>query len=337
MTTAPAAPALRWGVLSTANIGTEKVIPATQGSVHNEVVAIASRELGRAQAAADALGLGTAHGSYEALLADPGVDAIYNPLPNHLHVDWTIKAMEAGKHVLCEKPIGLDVADARRLVEATRDHPDVVVMEAFMYRFHPQWLKAKQLVDEGALGRLVTTQTFFSYFNDDPDNIRQKPEWGGGGMLDIGCYPVSQARWLVGRNPDRVLATMEIDPRFGTDRFATATLDFGDVVTTFTCSTQLSGHQRATLVGTEGRFEIEIPVNAPADEPTRAWLTIGSRSEELTFDVCDQYGLQADAFAKAVFAGEPAPTPLDDAVANMAVLDALFESANSDRWATPTT
>ncbi len=334
-------PPLRWGVLSTARIGTNKVIPAIQGCESGDVVALSSRSLDAAIAAASAVDhpnmepVPTGYGSYDELLADPNIDAVYNPLPNHLHVPWTIKAIEAGKHVLCEKPIALNASEARELVTAAEAHPHLVVMEAFMYRFHPQWLKAKELVRSGQLGPLRGIQAWFSYFTDDPANIRHRAEWGGGALFDIGCYPVSLARWLFGGQPNRVLAAFDIDAEFGVDRLVSALLEFDEGRADFTASMQTHPYQRVNLVFERGRYEIEIPFNAPANEVTRAWLSTSDGTEEFQFAPCDQYGLQADAFAYAVATGGDAPTPLSDAVDNMAVLDALIESAHSNGWVVP--
>lgn len=326
-------PPLRWGVLSTAAIAANHVVPALQAASGHEVVAVGSRRLARAIAWAAELDIAVGHGSYDELLADPNVEAIYNPLPNHLHVDWTIAALEAGKHVLCEKPVGLDAADARRLVEAAAHHPELVVMEAFMYRFHPQWMAARELVRAGRVGQLRTVQTFFSYFNDDPANVRNDAAIGGGALLDIGCYPISQARFLFEAEPDRVLGLIERDPSFGTDRITSAMLDFGTGRSaTFTVSTQLSPHQRTQIVGTTGRIEVDIPVNSPTDRPTTLTVVTNDDTEVIAFGPVDQYGCQADAFGAAVRAGQPAPTPLADAVANMTVIDAVFASAASSAW-----
>lgn len=329
----PSAP-LRWGILSTAAIASKHVVPALHTASGHEVVAVGSRDLARATAWAGEHHIANAHGSYEDLLADPNVDAIYNPLPNHLHVDWSIKALEAGKHVLCEKPVGLDTTDATRLADAADAHPELVAMEAFMYRFHPQWIAARELVMDGHIGDLRTVQTFFSYFNDDPDNVRNDATIGGGALMDIGCYPISQARFLFDAEPVRTLGLIELDPRFGTDRVTSALLDFGGGRSaTFTVSTQLHGHQRAQIVGAAGRIEVDIPVNAPAHkETTLTVVTDADGAETRTFGPTDQYGAQADAFAAAVRTGGPAPTPLHDALANMAVIDAIFASVESDGW-----
>ena len=323
---------LRWGILSTARIGAEKVIPAMQQGAYGVVTAIASRNLDKAQAAAARLGIPKAYGSYEALLADPDVDAVYNPMPNHLHVPWSIKALEAGKHVLCEKPIGLTATDAQRLVEAARQHPKLKVMEAFMYRHHPQWQRARQLVQDGHIGTLRTIHSFFSYFNADPGNIRNRADVGGGGLMDIGCYNISLARFLFDAEPRRVCGLIDFDPQFGTDRLASALLDFGDGSATFTCSTQLMRYQRVHAFGDKGRIEIEIPFNAPPDRPCRLWHQHDAGLDEIILDAANQYTLQGDLFARAVLDDTPVPTPLDDAVANMRVIEALFDSAKQGSW-----
>lgn len=325
---------VRWGVLSTANIGVQKVIPAMQRGSYCDMVGIASRDLERAQATASKLGLPKTYGSYEDLLADPEIDAIYNPLPNHLHVPWSIKALEAGKHVLCEKPIGLNAAQAQQLVDAAAQHPHLKVMEAFMYRFHPQWQRARELVQGGSIGELRTIQTVFSYYLDDPTNIRNRAEVGGGALYDIGCYPISISRFIFDAEPRRVSAIAEFDPRFGTDRLTSAILDFGRGTATFTCGTQLSPYQRVTIFGTQGHIEVEIPVNAPPDRSCRIWLQQGNdERQEILLPVADQYTLQGDAFSRAVLDNTDVPTPLTDAVANMRVIDAVFQSAKTNSWA----
>ena len=298
-------------------------------------MAIASRDLATAQAAADELGLAKAYGSYEELLADPEVDAIYNPLPNHLHVDWSIKALEAGKHVLCEKPLGMDTEDARRLLDAAKGYPNLKVMEAFMYRFHPQWVTAKAWVDAGKIGPLRTIQSFFSYYNVDPGNIRNQADIGGGGLLDIGCYCISLSRFLFGREPERVMGIVERDPEMRVDRMASGMMDFGEGTSSFTCSTQLMAYQRVQIVGAKGRIEIEIPFNAVPDSPMRIWLHSEQGTEETVFPICDQYALQGEAFAKSVLEDTPVPTPLSDAIDNLEVIDAIFASSDRGAWVKP--
>ncbi|MDQ3330287.1 MAG: Gfo/Idh/MocA family oxidoreductase, partial [Planctomycetota bacterium] len=258
---------VRWGVLSTAKIGTVKVIPALGKAKHCEVVAIASRNIDKAREAVIPLGVPKAYGSYEELLADPDIDAVYNPLPNHLHVPLSIAALEAGKHVLCEKPIGLSSDEAKTLVDAGKRHPRLKLMEAFMYRHHPQWRRTKELATGGSIGELRTIQSFFSYFKDDPTDIRSRPEFGGGGLMDIGCYNISLSRFLFDAEPRRVYGIVEYDPQMGVDRLASAILEFDKGTSTFTCGTQLVPYQRVNVFGTTGRVEIEIPFNAPPDEP----------------------------------------------------------------------
>jgi predicted dehydrogenase len=329
-----------WGVLSTAKIGRQHVIPAIQQAPQCKVVAMASREPGRAREVADQLGIEKAYGSYEELLADPAIDVIYNPLPNHLHTPWTVKAMEAGKHVLCEKPIALTADEAQQLV-AARERTGKLVAEAFMVRFHPQWLRARELVLAGAIGEVRAIQTAFSYFNADPQNVRNKADIGGGGLYDIGCYAIATARFIFGGEPERVIATFDRDPQFGTDRLTSGLAEFsGGRQLGFFCSTQLVPFQRVQIYGSKGRIEIEIPFNAPKDAACRLFVDDGSvlggasaRMEELP--VCDQYSLQAHAFARAVLGEAPWPYPIEDAILNMKVIDAFTRSATSGAWERP--
>jgi predicted dehydrogenase len=329
---------VKWGVIGVAKIATEKVIPAMQQGELSEIAAIASRDLGKAQAAADKLGVARAFGSYEDLLADREIEAVYNPLPNELHVPWTIRALEAGKHVLCEKPIALDAEEARSLIEA-RNRSGKLVAEAFMVRLHPQWRRAKELADTGAIGEPRAIQTFFSYRLLDPENVRNRPP-GGGGIYDIGCYAILTARYIFGAEPTRVVAALERDPNFRTDRLTSAILEFpGARHVTFSVATQLSAHQRVTIVGEAGRIEVMIPFNAPPDRPTEividsgADLIGGGRRVE-QFAVCDQYTLQGDAFSRAILNETPLEFPIEDAIANMRVIYALFCSAERGSWET---
>jgi len=330
---------VRWGVLGAAKIAVEKVIPAMQRGEWSKVVGLASRDARVAARVARELGIEKSYGSYEELLADPDIEAVYNPLPNHLHVPWTLKAAEAGKHVLCEKPIAMSAAEARLLVEA-RDRTGVKMQEAFMVRTHPQWAAARELVYSGRIGELRSIESVFSYFNRDPSNIRNIPAAGGGALLDIGCYPVHISRFIYGAEPRRVLGLVERDPEMKTDRLTSALLEFETGRAAFTCSTQLVPHQRVELLGTRGRVEIEVPFNAPPDRPTRILLDEGSalggaNAETIEFAPCDQYTIQGDLFARAVREGTGQPIPLEDAVGNMAVIDALFRSAESGRWEAP--
>ncbi len=334
---------LRFGVLSTAGIGLRKVIPAMQQGELTTVAAIASRDGNKAREAASALDIPKAYGSYEELLADPDIDAIYNPLPNQLHVPWTTKAAETGKHVLCEKPLSLTVAEAKSLLDV-RARTGVKICEAFMIRSFPQWLRLRQLLDEGRAGELRAVTGFFSYFNVNPANIRNRVETGGGGVYDIGCYCIHAARYAFGQEPARVAAALDRDPQMGPpigiDRLASAILEFPSGQAIFTCSTQLIAYQRMHFLGTRGRIELEIPFNAPPDRPTRLFIDStgdlsGSGITTEIFPVADQYTLQGDAFARAVFDNSEVPVPLEDSIGNMAVIEAIFASARSGGWETP--
>ena len=327
---------VRFGILSTAKIGVEKVIPAMQKGRFTEVVAIASRVEQRAKAAAQRCGISKAHGSYDALLADPDVDAVYIPLPNDQHVPWSIKALEAGKHVLCEKPIAMSASEAHELLVAGQRHPRLKLMEAFMYRHHPQWKLAKQLVDTGKIGTLRTIQTFFSFYNDDPANIRHDPTMGGGALMDVGCYAISLSRWLFEGQPKRVLGIIEHDPRFRVDRLTSAILDFGHGTATFTCSTQVAPLQQVHIVGSHGRIDLsEVPFNAPKDRPCVVRYSAGTEFHSVNCDVCDQYTLQGDAFAQSILNDTPVPTSLEDAVRNMEVIEAVVASGSTNAWTEP--
>lgn len=330
---------IRWGVLSTANIGLKKVLPAMQLGQFSSVTAIASRSLDSARAAAGPLNIPKAYGSYEELLADPDIDAVYNPLPNQLHVPWTIKAAEAGKHVLCEKPLALTANEARTLLEV-RARTGLKIGEAFMIRSAPQWLRVRALLDEGRIGQLRAVNAVFSYFNVNPDNIRNKVETGGGALFDIGCYCIQSARYGFQQEPNRVVSLIDRDPAMRTDRLTSAILDFPSGQAIFTCGTQLVPHQRVHFLGTKGRIELEIPFNMPNDRPTRLFLDDGSdvtgkNVVTETFPTADQYTLQGDDFSRAILENTEVPVPLEDAIANMSVIDALFRSATSNQWESP--
>jgi len=330
---------VKWGVLSTANIGVRKVIPGMQLGEWSEVVAIASRDGKKAEDVARKLRIPKAYWSYEELLADPEIEAIYNPLPNHLHVPWSIKAAEAGKHVLCEKPIALNVAEAKALL-AARDRTGVKIGEAFMVRTHPQWLRTRELIRSGKIGELRAILGAFSYFNRDAANIRNVLDWGGGAMFDIGCYPITTSRFIFGEEPSRVISLVERDPEFQTDRLASVILDFPSGQSTFTCSTQIVPYQRMQFLGTKGRIEVEIPFNAPNDRPCRLFIDdgrdiFGGGVTLETVPKCDQYTVQGDAFSRAVRGDGDVPVSVEDALRNMAVIEAVFRSSESGRWEHP--
>jgi len=323
---------VRWGILSTAKIAVKDVIPAMQKGRDSKVVAIASRNKEKAEKAADELGIGIAYGSYEELLESNEVDAIYNPLPNHLHVNWSIKALQAGKHVLCEKPVAMSHVEAQQLLFETQKHPGLKIMEAFMYRHHPRWSKVREMVQGSAIGELKTVRSFFSYYNDDPENIRNKPEMGGGSLMDIGCYCISVPRFLFGEEPVRVLGSMDIDPELNIDRLTSAILTFTTGTATFTCSTQLARHQSVTIFGTEGKIELPMPFNPPSDVSTEIHLENNDGEKSLSIEPCNQYTIQGDLFSKAILNNTEVPTGLEDAVANMKVIDAIDESNKKGGW-----
>ena len=331
---------IRWGVLGVARIAVNRVIPAMQGGEWSEISGIASRDLGRAQAAARNLGIPRAYGSYEEMLADPEIDAIYNALPNHLHLPWSTRAAETGKHVLCEKPVGLNVAEARELI-AVRDRTGVVIGEGFMVQNHPQWLRIVELVRQGRIGQLRSAIGSFSYFKLEAENIRNIRECGGGGLLDIGCYPIKCARMVFGEEPLRVSAGITRDPQFGNiDMLTSAILEFPSGHCVFTCSTQIMLQQSICFYGTTGRIEPEIPFNPEPGGTSRIRiddgrdLNGGGRVVE-EFPPCDQYTIQGDLFSRAIREGGQPPVPLEDALLNMAVIDAVFRSADTGQWERP--
>lgn len=328
-----------WGVLSTANIGMARVIPAMQQGTLCSIDAIGSRSFASAQKAAQQAGIPKAYGSYAELLADPSIEAIYNPLPNHLHVEWTIKAMRAGKHVLCEKPLGMNAADARRLL-AVRDETGRKVMEAFATRVHPQWLKAHELVQSGRIGTLRAMQGFVSYHNVDPDNVRNRADIGGGGIMDVGCYLIAMPRFIFGTEPGRVISLIDRDPDLRTDRVVSCILDFPNGQASFVCSTQIARYQRMQFFGTLGRIELEIPVNAPPDRPCRIIVddgrdVFGSGIEIIEIPTCNQYTIQGDVFSRAIREDGELPISLESSVLNMRVIDAIFRSEKSRDWESP--
>lgn len=330
---------VNWGIISTAKIGREKVIPAMQRSRHCHVQAIASRDLATAQRVAAELGIPKAYGSYEDLLADPEIDAVYNPLPNHLHVPLSIQAAEAGKHVLCEKPIALNAAEAAQLI-AVRDRTGVQIMEAFMVRSHPQWLRARELIRSGRIGKPRAVQCFFSYSNRDPSNVRNQADIGGGGLMDIGCYAITASRFFFEDEPTRVVGMIERDPDWGIDRLTSALMEFPQGQASFSCSTQLVPYQRVNVFGETGRIEIEIPFNPVPDRPARIFIDDGSQlggasAISETFEGIDHYILQGDAFAAAIRGEGPLTLSLETSVMGMRIIDALFRSADRGGWEVP--
>ncbi|MGH8254563.1 MAG: Gfo/Idh/MocA family protein [Steroidobacteraceae bacterium] len=329
-----------WGILSTANIGIKRVIPAIQAGQRGVVAAIASRDAGKAAATAERFGIARSFGSYEALLADPDIEAIYNPLPNHLHVEWTVKALDAGKHVLCEKPIALNAAEAQAIV-AARDRSGKCVIEAFMVRHHPQWRRVRALVSEGRIGKVRTLQSAFAFSMRDPKNVRNRLEYGGGALYDVGCYPIVTARYVFGAEPERVIALVERDAALGVDQLTSGMLAFpGGGQLVFSCAFQLAFYQRVVVLGADGRIEVQSPFTHPEGQGCRIIIDTGERSDGTSasvehFDFVDQYLLQCD-LAAAAFRNEVTQEfPIEDAISNMRVIDALYRSAESGRWELP--
>jgi predicted dehydrogenase len=329
---------VRWGIISTAKIGTEQVIPGLLRSRELEVKAIASRSRATAKRTAKKLGIPVAYGSYEELLEDPEIEAVYNPLPNHLHVPMTLAAARRGKHVLCEKPIALTAAEAEELKAAPSG---ILIAEAFMIRHHPQWVRAREMVRSGKLGELRAVQVLFSYFNRNPDDIRNRRDAGGGALYDIGCYSIVTGRYIFDAEPLRVMALIDRDPDFGTDRTTSALVDFGGGRhLTFTVSTQAADYQRVNILGTKARLELLIPYNAPLGGATRLYIDSGKKlgdesAKPIKIDKCHQYQLEGEAFSRAVRGKEKLAYGVDDAILQMRVIDAVFRSEKSERWETP--
>ncbi len=327
---------VKWGVLGASKIGRTKVIPAMQLGGWSEIVAIASRDAEKAKADAESLGIPKWYGSYEELLADPEIEAIYNPLPNHLHVLWSIRAAEAGKHVLCEKPIGLNSAECLQLI-SVQEQACVVIGEAFMVRSHPQWLRVRELAQSGEIGAVRSIFGVFSYYNSDPKNIRNFPDWGGGALMDIGCYPIQVARFILGEEPLRVSAIVERDPAMQIDRLTSAIVVFPSAHLILTCSTQMIRAQRVQIFATKASVDIEVPFNPLPDRAARIAIDrtgdfTGSGITIEQFPVCNQYTLQGDAFSQAIRESGQPPTPLSDSLANMRVIDAIFEAGRTHAW-----
>jgi len=329
---------VRWGVISTARIGWEKVLPGMMKSKDIEIRAISSRTLPTAKKWAKKLGIPVAYGSYEDMLDDPDIEAVYNPLPNHLHVPLTLAAAAKGKHVLCEKPIAMSAKEAEKLRSAPGS---VMIAEAFMVRQHPQWLKAREIAQSGKLGTLRAIQCFFSYHNVDPKNVRNIADIGGGAVYDIGCYPIVTSRFIFGGEPERVMAIIDRDPEFRTDRTTSAILDYGQGrQVTFTVSTQTVPYQRVNIFGTKGRLEVEIPFNAPQGAALRLWQDDGKKlgdasAKVVKIEKADQYELQGEYFSRVVRGKEKNLYGVEDAILQARVLDAVFRSAKTGKWEKP--
>ena len=330
---------VRWGILGAANIAVKKVIPAMQAGEFCEIAAIASRNAEKAEQAANDLGIPKFYDSYENLLNDSSVETVYIPLPNHLHVEWATKAATAGKHVLCEKPLGLAADEVRQLIEI-RDKTGVKIQEAFMVRSHPKWLKVRELIRTGRIGKLEAITGFFSYFNTDASNIRNKPEMGGGALMDIGCYCINISRFIFAGEPERVAGLINRDETTGIDKLTSAMLEFPDGQATFTCWTQLIPYQRMQFFGTKGRIEAQIPFNIPPDAPTRIFIDdgtdlYGEDIETIEFPIANQYTIQGDLFSQNIRKNSDQAISLEDSFANMAAIEAVFRAAETGKWKTP--
>lgn len=329
---------IRWGVLGAASIAVKKVIPAMKDSISCRISALASRDIRKAKAAARSLSIRKFYGSYQDLLADPDIDAVYIPLPNHLHLEWTIRSAQAGKHVLCEKPLGLNAEEVRKLI-GIRDLTGVKIQEAFMVRTHPSWILVKELIKAGRIGKLNAITGFFSYFNDDASNIRNKLEMGGGALLDIGCYCVNISRFIFDAEPQRVSGSIDRDPVTGIDKLSSAILDFPDGHSVFSCSTQLVQYQRMHFLGTKGRIEVQIPFNIPLSSPTKILIDDGSdlygeNIEMIEIAPANQYSIQFELFSDAILKNSGQAVSLEDSFGNAAAIDAIFRSSETERWET---
>lgn len=332
---------VRWGILGAANIAVKKVIPSMQAGEFCEITAIASRDLEKAERTANDLNITKFYGSYGELLQDAEIEVIYNPLPNNLHLEWTLKSAEAGKHVLCEKPLGMNAAEVKKMIEV-RDRTKVKIQEAFMVRTHPKWLRVRELIRQKRIGDLQAVTGFFSYFNDDKSNIRNKRETGGGALMDIGCYCINVSRFVFEDEPQRVSSLIERDAETGIDKLTSAMLDFPNGRAAFTCSTQLAPSQKMQFFGTKGRIEVPIPFNIPTDAPTYILIDdgsdlLGGNIEKIEFPATDQYTIQGDLFSKAILENSEQAISLEDSFANMATIDAVFRSAETGNWETPET
>jgi len=318
---------IRWGILSTANIAIESVIPAMLDSEYSSVTSIASRNINKAKIVAKQFQIPKYYGSYQELLDDVEIEAVYIPLPNHLHVKWAIKALKAGKHVLVEKPIAISSLEAKELFEEAEKHPRLKIMEAFMYKFHPQWIRVKEMINNGEIGKLKTIQSSFSFFDDDPESIVNHEEFGGGSLMDIGCYPISISRFLFDAEPESVSANIEYHPDFKVDILASVILDFREGSSSFFSSIQMIDNQRVQIFGTEGSIKFEIPFNPPEDKPVKIWLEKEEMKKEIEFEKCDQYSLQVDMFSLAIMEHKKVPVSLEDAINNMIVIEKIRESS----------
>jgi len=324
---------IRWGIIGSANIAKGSVIPGIQQSETGEVVAIASRGLEKAKETAEQLNISKAYGSYEELLQDPEIEAVYIPLPNHLHKEWTIRAAEAGKHVLCEKPLALDADEAEEMVAAC-EKAGVVFAEAFMYRYHPRYKLINELIDSGEIGDIRGIHGTFTFNNaKDSGNVRYKKEWGGGSLYDVGVYPISAARMILNEEPKAATVHAFFSEKHDdVDMMASGILEFDKgVALTFDCGMWAAFRNELEILGTNGRIEVPSAFITHQNEQDHIIVHTNDGKRELEVPYLNQYALQADAMGRSIRNGEALPFPSQDAVLNMKVIDACLTSARERR------
>jgi len=322
---------LRIGILGTSNHYLKRIVLPLRDTKHCASYVIGSRNIEKAGVMAKAFDIPMWYGSYDEVLENSDVDLVFIPLPNHKHKEWVNKALDAGKPVLCEKPLGMDAQEAIQMVEKAQE-ADLPLMEGFMYRFHPMWQHTRDIVSTNQIGHIQYIHTSFSYNNTSPTNIRNIPEYGGGALMDIGCYAISVPRFILGQEPKRIISLIQEHPKFGTDMHTSAVLDFGGPRATFSVSTGSQPFQRVDIVGTSGSIIVHIPFNTFVDVPSRITVTDGIGTRDVEFPASNAYGLMFDAFAAAVKENKPIPLSGQDAINNMKVVDAVRESAKKGKW-----
>lgn len=322
---------INWGILGAAAIAKDQLMPAIKQSTNSNLMALASREIEKAKIIAEANNIPKCYGSYDELLNDPQIDAVYIPLPNHLHMEYTIKAIQKGKHVLVEKPICLKSNDVEEIIKVMNDFPQVKVMEAFMYKLHPQWIKVKELITDGAIGKLKFIQSSFSFFDDNPKSIVNTKEYGGGSLYDIGCYPVSVSRFLFDDQPKLICANMEIDPNLGIEVTTNCILEFENGRSQFFSSIRMKDNQNVKIFGTEGIIELVLPFNPLPNKQAEIILIKNETKEIIKVDSCNQYEIEVSLFSKSIIENTEPPVSIYDSLNNMLVIDKIFESANYNK------
>ena len=332
---------IRWGVLGAAAIATGRTMPAMLEAPSATLLALASRDLAKAQAVAQTLGIPRVYASYEALLADPQVDAVYVPLPNQLHFEWALRCLQAGKHVLCEKPLCLSADQVSQLC-AARDRTQRHIEEGFGFRNHPQWAKLDELLASDAIGPVRAVHATLAKQFLDPLDVRNNPATGGGALYDLGSYAISACNLIFKRQPARVVAALERDPTFGIDRLSSAILDYGNAHALLTVATQ-SGpcnwgtHQQLSVLGANGWLRLTFPY--AHGRPSACQIELGDSSsvgsfptQTFHFEPANQYTLQIERFSRLLLGHEAPSWPIEDALHTLRVIEALFVSAHSASW-----